>query len=430
MEIQIFADNFALLANMILYLPVSCFFCRILCCIFPRREGRLWSVLIFGSGIFVSSMVIRANDIFNITLDLIWLTALMLVCFKGKIIAKLSASAIIYPLIIAQNFLVSEFSRCLWLLSGRTVLANIVTDMMEPVIHLGIWYLIYKAFKKNMSEASRLFNDKTWGLLGCVCLASLVSITVCLYYAPEETAKIWLCAFACMATNIGSIYLAGYFVSSIRRDMEQRNLKLQQDYYKELEKNQAEIRKLRHDMNNHLLIMRDLFDTGDKETAEKYLKEVERQITPASRIFCPDSIVNAVLNAKYNLAVSHGIDCFFHIDLPEIVAIDSVSLCSIISNTLDNAIEASVKIPDPENRRISVKARIAENGFFSYEVMNAKINPVRMKKDSYLSDKENHSSHGLGISNVREAVDRYEGMLDISYTDDTFSVVILIGNAL
>lgn len=68
------------------------------------------------------------------------------------------------------------------------------------------------------------------------------------------TSKVWLCAFACMATNIGSIYLAGYFVSSIRRDMEQRNLKLQQDYYKELEKNQAEIRKLRHDMNNHLFM--------------------------------------------------------------------------------------------------------------------------------------------------------------------------------
>lgn len=128
--------------------------------------------------------------------------------------------------------------------------------------------------------------------------------------------------------------------------------------------------------------------------------------------------------------MSHGIDCFFHIDLPEIVAVDSVSLCSIISNTLDNAIEASVKIPDPENRRIAVKARIAENGFFSYEVTNAKINPVCMRKGRYLSDKENHASHGLGISNVREAVERYEGMLDISYTDDTFSVVILIGNAL
>lgn len=183
-------------------------------------------------------------------------------------------------------------------------------------------------------------------------------------------------------------------------------------------------------MNNHFLVMRDLFETGDKETAKEYLKEVEAQITPASRVFCPNSIVNAVLNAKYNLAVSHNIDCFFHIDLPEITAIDPVSLCSIVANTLDNAIEASVKIPDPENRRISVKARIAENGFFSYEVTNAKVNPVRMKKERYLSDKGNHFFHGLGIANLREIVDKYEGMLDISYTENTFSVVILIGNVL
>lgn len=430
MNILNIADNAVLFVNMILYMPVSYFFYKILCCTLPKRDGRVWSILIFGSGIFISSMVIRANDMFNITLDLIWLTALMLVCFKGKIMARLSAVTIIYPLIIAQNFLVSELSRCLWLMSGRALWVNIVTDLMEPVFHLGIWYLICKAFQKHVSPASRLFNDKTWALLGCVCLASLVSITVCLFYAPQETVKIWPCALACMATNIGSIYLAGYFVNSIQMEMEQRNLKLRQDYYEELEKNQAELRKFRHDMNNHFLVMRDLFETGDKETAKEYLKEVEAQITPASRVFCPNSIVNAVLNAKYNLAVSHNIDCFFHIDLPEITAIDPVSLCSIVANTLDNAIEASVKIPDPENRRISVKARIAENGFFSYEVTNAKVNPVRMKKERYLSDKGNHFFHGLGIANLREIVDKYEGMLDISYTENTFSVVILIGNVL
>ena len=121
---------------------------------------------------------------------------------------------------------------------------------------------------------------------------------------------------------------------------------------------------------------------------------------------------------------------FYHIDLPEVTAIDQVSLCSIFANTLDNAIEASRKIPEPEKRSISVKARIADNGFFSYEIKNEKRNKVLMEKGNYISDKKNKSEHGLGLSNVQRTVEKYNGTLHISYDDTSFTVVILIGNAL
>lgn len=97
---------------------------------------------------------------------------------------------------------------------------------------------------------------------------------------------------------------------------------------------------------------------------------------------------------------------------------------------MDNAIEASRKIPEPEKRSISVKARIADNGFFSYEIKNEKRNKVLMEKGNYISDKKNKSEHGLGLSNVQRTVEKYNGTLHISYDDTSFTVVILIGNAL
>ncbi len=142
-----------------------------------------------------------------------------------------------------------------------------------------------------------------------------------------------------------------------------------------------------------------------------------------NRTFCKNSIVNAVLNAKYNLAVEHGIDCFFHIDLQKLTGIDAVSLCCLFSNTLDNAIEASVKIPDPHDRHISVKARVTD------EITNAKRNAVLEQKGILKSDKEDPAAHGLGLSSVREVVEKYSGTLDLSYTEDTFTVTVLIGNA-
>ncbi len=139
--------------------------------------------------------------------------------------------------------------------------------------------------------------------------------------------------------------------------------------------------------------------------------------------------LSAVLNAKYNLALEHDIDCFFHIDLDKLTGIDPISLCCLFSNTLDNAIEACIKIPDPGKRHLSVKARVAENGYFSYEITNAKVNRVSEQNGRFQSDKDEMSAHGLGLSNVREMVEKYSGTLDISYTEDTFTVTVLIGNS-
>ena len=95
--------------------------------------------------------------------------------------------------------------------------------------------------------------------------------------------------------------------------------------------------------------------------------------------------------------------------------IDDVSLCTVFANTLDNAVEACQKIEDKAARRISVKARYTENGYFSYEIVNSKCNRVRMRRERFITDKADSASHGVGISSVKEIVERYGGTMDISF---------------
>lgn len=78
---------------------------------------------------------------------------------------------------------------------------------------------------------------------------------------------------------------------------------------------------------------------------------------------------------------------------------------------------------------MSVKARVAENGYFTYEIANTKRNAVMEHKGMLISDKEDAASHGLGLSNVREVVEKYNGTMDISYTEDRFTVTVLIEDA-
>lgn len=411
------------------YFAEGFFLYRILSHFAKKREGKIWSVIVYLSCTIISTLVIFPNDLFNVTTDLIWFTVLMLLAFQGSIWQRLAAVAVLYPLTVSQNFLVMDMFGVIGHWIGWSPALDIACMIADPLLHLLIWYGIYRVFIRHLNQTRKLFNDRIWILLDAVCLASLVSITTCIYFAPSETYKMWPAAFACFVTNLGSIALAQYFLTSIQQDMERRNLILQKSYYEELEQNQTEIRRLRHDMNNHLSAIQSLFHSGNPEEAEAYMKELETQMSARTRVFCKNSIINAVLNAKYNLAQEHSIDCFFHIDLDKLIGIDAISLCCLFSNTLDNAVEASVKIPDPKERRLSVKARVTENGYFTYEITNSKKNTVLEQKGILKSDKEDTAAHGFGLSNVREMVEKYDGTLDISYTEDTFTVTVLIGNA-
>ena len=413
----------------ILYFVQGFLFYRILCCFAQKRDGKLWSALTFISCAAITNMIIFPNDFFNITLDLIWFIALMLLAFHGSILQKMAAVAVLYPLAVSQNFFILDMLGTLGESLGWPTAVDITFTIADPLLHLLIWYIIYKVFEVRLSQIRKLFDDKIWMLLGIICLASLVSITTCIYFAPVKSYTMWPAAFACFATNLGCIALAEYFITSIRQNLERKNLMLQKSYYEELELNQNEIRRFRHDMNNHLSVIESLVRSGNQEEAEHYFKEMETQLAARSRVFCKNSIVNAVLNAKYNQAQEHQIDCFFHIDLEKLTGIDAISLCCLFSNTLDNAIEASVKIPDPKERHLSVKARITENGYFTYEIMNAKKNAVLEQKGILKSDKDETEHHGFGLSNVKEMVEKYNGTLDISYTEDTFTVTVLIRNA-
>lgn len=423
-----FIDIIMYISNLLYFVQGLLIF-RILSYFAKKRDGKIWNVVIYLSCAMLSSMIIYPNDLTNVIIDLIWFTALMLTAFYGSVWQRLAAVAVLYPLILSQNFFVMDFFGVFGNWLGWSLALDIFCTVADPVSHLLIWYGIYRLFENNLDQTRQLFGDKIWILLDAVCLASLVSITTCILLAPKETYKMWPAVFACFATNLGCIALAKYFITSIRQNMERKNLILQKSYYEKLEQNQAEIRRFRHDMNNHLSTVRSLFDSGNLKDAGDYLRELETQMTVHTRVFCKNSIVNAVLNAKYNLAQEQGIDSFFHIDLDRLAGMDSVSLCSLFSNTLDNAIEASLRIPDPKERRMSVKARVTENGYFTFEVTNAKKNRILLdEKGRIQSDKGDSTIHGFGLSNVREIVEKYDGTMDISYTEDIFTVTILIEN--
>lgn len=83
-------------------------FYRILCHFARIRDGKLWNVIVFFAAANICNMVIFPNDLVNVTGVLAGFLALMLIAFRGSVWQKLAAVAVLYPLVISQNFLVMD----------------------------------------------------------------------------------------------------------------------------------------------------------------------------------------------------------------------------------------------------------------------------------------------------------------------------------
>lgn len=376
----------------------------------------------------VVTMPIFPNDPINITLAFPMFLVGVAMAFAEKRMIWISIVLIFYPIIVAFGYLWYDFTGIIFFHffakygDNANQIFTTVSACSLPVF----WYLVWRYPGRKLERITRFLDVKSWLLLDIICLASLASVFISIYYTPEPSYKVYPCMIACIVTGIGCLWLATYLAERIQTELEKRKLLLQYDYYKELEKNQTQIRKLRHDMNNHIAVIGGLLEQKNAEDALHYIYGLHDHIQTQNRQFCKNSIVNALFNLKYNAALEAEIDTFFHISIDAMTEIDDISLCTLFANALDNAIEACQKIADVKKRKLSLKARYSENGYFSFEISNSKISPVKEKHGVFMTDKDNRKIHGLGIASMKEIVEKYKGTIDIQYTEDNFTVVVLI----
>ncbi len=414
----------------IMNLTAGYFFMKSLDCCLKRRKSRLLFLLGIVGYATVASLIVYPQDMWNITIIVPLFLFLNFALYRGRWIVKVSLILILLPISCAINFLERDIGARIFFLffTEENLRANTVISTLSFLSVVFFWAIFYRLFGKSFQKIYDTFTDRTWIIIDLVCIASFVSIFSCIYLSPfYDSWAIWPCMTACVVTNMGIIRLAAYLADGIFADMERKNLQLQKNYYEELEYNQSQIRKFRHDLNNHLSVISQFLQKEDIPKALAYFEKMSGSIRSANRKFCENSVVNAVLNAKYQRMTENGIDGFFNISIDNMVLIDDVSLCTIFANTLDNAIEACQKISQPDKRWIRLKCRYTENGYFSFKLENAKENAVTLRRGKYISDKEDKRIHGIGIASVKEVIDKYEGTLDISYDQDSFKVVILIG---
>ena len=174
-----------------------------------------------------------------------------------------------------------------------------------------------------------------------------------------------------------------------------------------------------------MLTLSILAENGNLEEIKKYIREMNGIIDESSYIRITGiSAVDAILNEKLYAAQSESITTSYDVSNMEKNNIKPVDMCIILSNALDNAIEANKKIKDPEKRYIKLKIHGTEQ-FSVISVINPTVSaPMKINSNSYTTSKRDSGNHGFGLKSIESTTKKYDGEMLTKHEDDTFTLVI------
>lgn len=208
----------------------------------------------------------------------------------------------------------------------------------------------------------------------------------------------------------------------------EQELDLLNRHAQEREAYDAEMRRLRHDMKNHMSSLLGMLQGDDTKQAEEYVRGMLRG-TPECRADdvsrTGNAIVDSLVNHKCGIARVEGITFEASVFLPAELPFQGGHLTIVFGNLLDNALEACMEVEEG-NRYVTLYA--------SYEkevLMIAVTNPYRGERrknrvGKYVTTKKDRRSHGLGLSSVEQAAEAYHGQVDADGRDGVFRVSVVM----
>ena len=171
-----------------------------------------------------------------------------------------------------------------------------------------------------------------------------------------------------------------------------------------------DIRRLYHDVKNHLLAIQSMAGSEGKISA--YLQELLPQFEGyETQVRTGNSTIDAIISEKIQLAYSDGIHFNVCLDLSNLSYIKSVDLVTIFGNALDNAIEALKKTEDGDKYLYIKSSNFANHVIIKFE--NRFDGTVEMRGGEPMTSKKDADMHGIGIKSIRNAVSRYGGTVSV-----------------
>ena len=205
--------------------------------------------------------------------------------------------------------------------------------------------------------------------------------------------------------------------------LENQNLALLQQLSL-FEESQSRLNAFKHDLKQHLGTIQVMNQNEEHDMVSHYLNELNEQMNQVDDyVSTGNAGLDSVINLKINDAKNKGVEINHRIQVPEGLPFKALDISVIMGNLLDNAIEAT-KIVQQE-RQILLIIEWSKKCLF-VQVENPYHEPIKYSDEGRLISHKNEAGHGIGLQNVRQALEKYNGTIDVSHQNQKFSVTAIL----
>ena len=216
----------------------------------------------------------------------------------------------------------------------------------------------------------------------------------------------------------------GFFSKRVDRQLQAYQQELVETHYREVDNMYKQIRGWRHDYRNHIQVMKAYAQAGNLDAIREYLDKLDQDLTTVDTVIkTGNAMTDAILNSKISLAKSKGIRVIADAHIPVKLKSSEIDLCCILGNLFDNAIEAS--LPLPEDKRLSRVYMDMKNTQLYISFTNFTAGKKLPKLGGRFRTTKGQG-HGFGLQRIDAIVERLEGYISRNSEDGAFTTEILL----
>ena len=308
---------------------------------------------------------------------------------------------------------------------GGALKKNEHISIKEILIYLLILLCIYYIIKFITCIKSKIAINLYIILISTLCIIFSILISIEDKISGSNiafSAIIMLCIVAV------SIYVYIRLIEYHNENFKIGIIEKQNKYYKQqlltINKLSKTSKSVKHDYKNHMSVIKSLLDNENFDELKKYVNNICNKISEIEKLnYTENIVINSILSFKIDEIKESCIKYEFNIKIPKDLNINSVDITIILSNLLDNAIEACKRDSKTLNKYINLDLMFKDN-LLIIKCKNSFDGFINEKGKNIITRKDNKVDCGIGIFNVENVVKKYNGFMEISYDENNFNVDI------
>ena len=397
----------------------------------PLRRNWFIKIAAFLVCGYLADAIIYSNDLGSLLGTMALFFMYVLIFYRGALMEKVSVLLVFYPALIAINYLMQDIGGRLFFAttqatseemaqSPELMLVSTLIHAVSLLLRLLFWIGAWLVLRKFLSKITSHLNTQMWLIVDMLMLASFVAIFTIIYFMPEDTAIVYPICGASIFSSFGCMYLASYICEAMQTSYHAQELEMQRNYYKDRIRDEERVRSAYHDMKNHLLLLQ--AQAGNGQEVQKSIQELKDQIQEYENYHhTGNEFLDIIIRDKAKAAQERKIDFSAVISFEAGSFIEPLDISTIFGNALDNAIEASEKLPE-DMRLVTVRANRVRNIL----IIIVENNTASTSIETTGTTKKDTFAHGFGLSNLKNAVEKYDGQCSTKLENGTFTLKIAI----